>query len=66
MLENIYLDNPDEEPITIEYAIQYCYDYFNEFQQDYLTPKTQVRFDGKQNIINEIRSLILTSDIKIK
>lgn len=66
-LENNYLDNKDLEPITIDEAVKYVYEYFIEDQDTMDGFKRNTRFYGKQNILKMIKEEILKNEyIKIK
>ena len=66
-LENNYLDNKDLEPITIDEAVKYVYEYFIEDQDTMDGFKRNTRFYGKQNILQMIKEEVLRNEyIKIK
>jgi len=67
-LENTYLDNPDELPISLTEAIDYCYDEFIDATGNRgMGNTTAIFFDTKNAIKEEIRKIILQSEfIKIK
>lgn len=66
-LMNLYLDNPEEEPITLDDAINYVYNEIMDNAKDNrfgLT--TAIKFDGKDNIISYIRKELLEEKDTIK
>ena len=67
-LENFYLDNSEEEPITLEDAINYVYsEVMANAQSGRFGLTTAIKFDGKQKILNKIKEELLKSeDIKFK
>lgn len=66
-LVNIYLDNPNEEPITLESAIDYVYDELIEnAENERFGITSAVKFDGKDNIRNFIKQELLKEKDTIK
>ena len=62
-LENSYLDNPDQEPISLQSAIDYVYDeVMSNANSNRFGVTTAIRFDGKKKIIEKIREELLKSD----
>lgn len=65
-LENVYLENPLPEAITLQEAVAYCYEYVND---DILQcgESKAIFFCGKKEIIEQISSVIKNNQyIKIK
>ena len=59
-LMNLYLDNPNEEPITLEDAINYVYDeLMGNASNGRFGITTAVKFDGKENIREFIKNNLL-------
>ncbi len=65
-LENTYLDNPDEEPIELEHAIDYCYDEVRDAAGGFRGMERQTKaayFDTKKAIREEIKRQLLENGI---
>jgi hypothetical protein len=61
ILENTYSVDNSDESISLKGAIDYCYGYFTEMQEDTGRDKA-VRFDGKAKVLKEIEKLIQESE----
>jgi hypothetical protein len=66
VLENIYLDEENVDPILLKDAIEFCYKHFIEICETENNHDRSVRFDTKQAILNEIERLIKESGDIIK
>ena len=65
-LENVYLDNPDEEPVTLEEAVAYCYDELVDSTKSSVHFTSGAYFATKELLLAEIKRLILASAISLK
>jgi len=60
-LENVYMDNDDEPPITLEEAVAYCYDQLIDGQRGRANPAQAIRFEGKPAIMAAIKRAVINS-----
>lgn len=66
-LMNLYLDNPNEEAITIDDAINYVYnEVIDNAQLGRFGLTTAIKFDGTDNIKNYIKKSLLEEKDIIK
>lgn len=66
-LMNLYLDNPDEEPITLEDAITYVYsELIDNAKRQRFGLTTAIKFDGTKNIKEFIKNSLLEEKDTIK
>lgn len=65
-IENVFLDNSDQEPVTLDEAIEWVYSQFVSDCEMYVGSTKAVMFDGKDNILNAIKYEILNSEIVLK
>lgn len=64
LLENLYLDNPAEEPVTLEEAVGYCYDELLGYQRG---AELAARFEGAPAIREALKQAIISNAfIKLK
>lgn len=65
-LENVYIDNPAESPITLQNAIDYCYEYVKDDIHG-CGESQAIFFQGKEAIREELQKQIKkNSFIKLK
>lgn len=66
-LMNLYLDNPNEEPITLQDAIDYVYnEIIDNAESNRFGLTTAIKFDGKNNIMDYIKNSLLEEKDTIK
>lgn len=61
-IENVFLDNSDQEPVTLDEAIEWVYSQFVSDCDHYVGSDRSAMFDGKDKILNAIKHEILNSE----
>jgi len=65
-LENTYLDYPSTEPMTLDEAVEYCYQDLKDNTNQTHGHTSAVYFNTTEAIKEELKEAIIDSEIRIK